>query len=149
MTPKDRFDACMKIAEYGAHNFHGRRNFEWKVTLGFWALLAVSIAFVKQDPAWMAQRPNLLWFAPAGVVGYIIFWLRGIWVANANDKAIANHFLFEAEKILRHPGHMPVKLPAKISGRRWLIGFLTDWSVLFQIITTAFLALIFYLAAHP
>jgi len=50
MTQKDKFDACMKIAEYAVKNFHGRREFEWKVTLGFWALLVASIAFVRNRP---------------------------------------------------------------------------------------------------
>jgi hypothetical protein len=148
MKDKERFDACMEIAKYGSNNFHGRRNFEWKVTLGYWALLAAAVAFVKQNPTWIEQRPYLLWFAPISVLGFIVFWLRGIWVANANDKALGNHFLFEAEKIIHNPDHMPETHPAKITGCRLFIGFLKDWSAWFQIITTGFLALILYLAAR-
>ena len=42
MSPKDRFDACVKLAEMSAQRHDARRQYEWKVSLGLWlALLAV------------------------------------------------------------------------------------------------------------
>jgi len=147
MAEKDKFDACMQIAEYAAKNFHGRREFEWKVTLGFWALLAAAIAFVQHDQQGIVAKAIPHWLVPASVVGFLFFWLRPIWVANDNDKSMAHHFLFEAERILHDPkrtlGHCPPKISVKTI--KWWIGFLTDWSLLFQSITTGFLAVILYL----
>lgn len=95
----------------------------------------------------MAKRPFLLWCIPASVVGFVVLWLRGIWLANANDKLIRDHFLFEAEKILHHPEHVPAIHPERISGTYKYFGFLLDWSAWFQLITAVFLAAICYFSA--
>lgn len=62
-------------------------------------------------------------------------------VANANDKAISDHFMQAADEILRSENHIPAALPPKIPllSCRWLFGFLADWSGLFQSVATAVL----------
>jgi hypothetical protein len=126
---------------------HGRREFEWKVTLGFWAILAAAIAFVQHDQQGIVAKAIPHWFVAVGVVGFAFLWLRPIWVANDNDKSMAHHFLFEAERIMGDPGHGPRPHPSKISvaSLKWWAGFLTDWSAWFQLATTSFLAIILYL----
>jgi len=147
MGDVSKFDACMKIAEYAANNFHGRREYEWKVTLGFWALLAAAIAFVQHDPNGLAAKAIPHWFVPASVIGFAFLWRRPTWVANENDKSMAHHFLFEAERIIHDPNYTPSYHPLKITiiSVKWWIGFLSDWSPWFQLVTTGFLAAILYL----
>ena len=145
---KDKFDACMTLAEYAAKNFHKRREFEWKVTLGSWALLVATIAFVQQNPQGPVATAVPSWSVFLSVIAFAFFWLRATWVANDNDKSLAHHFLYAAEAMLHDPplqtlGKRPPKL--KIWNAKWWFGFLTDWSPWFQLITTGFLATLLYL----
>jgi hypothetical protein len=108
---------------------------------------SAAIVFERQNATWMSQRPFLIWCVPISAVGFAVLWLRGVWVANANDKQLRDHFLFEAVKIFRHADHIPARHPEKISGAYKYFGFLSDWAAWFQLLTTAFLAAVFYLAA--
>jgi hypothetical protein len=79
------------------------------------------------------------------VVLYAVLWLRGTWVANENDKAISIHFMFAADRIIRDPEFVPTKMPPKVTGLRWFLGFLTDWASVFQLATSALLVVLLYL----
>lgn len=137
MEAKDRFDACMKLVTYGTSRFDGRRQYEWKIRLPFWALLVAADAYLPRELfAWIV--------VPLSAVLYEFLFSRGMWVANENDKAFARHFVLEAQKILKHPDHVPTAPPAKVSGLRWWFGFLQDWSHQFQLVTTSFLVSLIY-----
>ena len=41
---KINFDALMALADFRLKRIFNRRDYEWKVTLGLWALLAAGIA---------------------------------------------------------------------------------------------------------
>jgi hypothetical protein len=38
-----KFDDCMKLADYWADSYERRRAVEWKVSLGFWAVLLTGL----------------------------------------------------------------------------------------------------------
>ena len=69
----------MRMADFCYNQFSTRRSYEWKVTLGFWAVILSSIIIseVQPPPLWVAVLIYLL---------YIFGWLRSTWVANDNDK---------------------------------------------------------------
>jgi hypothetical protein len=137
MDTKDTIEACMKQAEYYANLHDHRREYEWKITLGFWAAILASIQVMKgKDVEW--------WVGLILLLGYSFLWLRGIWVANENDKSRARHFRQHAEMLLLDPTHRLSPSPGRVSGGRIVFGFLGDWSMLFQMAATAVLLFLAY-----
>jgi len=94
----------MRQAEFAIGQFNSRRQYEWKVTIGLWALIAAFVAFLR------TQNPQFDQFLILGIIVWILysfFWLRGVWVGNQDDKNWANHYLKEAEKIFNNTDHIP------------------------------------------
>src|SRR5205085_10674015 len=87
MNAKEKFDGCMKIAEFAINNFHGRREYEWKIALGYWTILAAAIASIEKIKS--SVQP---WLIVISSLLFVTLWLRGVWDANANDKNIAFHY---------------------------------------------------------
>lgn len=50
LTDKDKFEAAMKLAEFIFSRIQDRRQYEWKIILGFWALLATAPLYIKSKP---------------------------------------------------------------------------------------------------
>jgi hypothetical protein len=143
MNSKERFEACLKLAEHAQKNFHTRREFEWKVTLAYWALLVAAIASTLHAPIEMAKLPHsaTLFGVWISVLLYAFFWLRGTWVASQNDKLRADHFFNEAEQMI-HSDEKPRHGPPKVTrySCEWCFGFLGDWAPIFQLMTSIGLA---------
>lgn len=137
MNEKERFDACMQQANYGAGRHDGRRDYEWKVTLGLWALIAG--AAIYQD-RWSQRLPLWALFVICALIlgAYGYLWLYPLWKENAIDQAVANHFRVQAARILQDPNHSATDLDfdkVDIS----FSTFLSDWSMRFQLVGTALL----------
>jgi len=137
---------CMKQAAYFAGRWDGRRNFEWKMSLAMWAVLAATIKFlpeIKNFKCWMPIVPVILHS----------MWLYGVWKANQFDKVHGRYFRDHAEKLMRHPevpikwGEIPEPLPATRIKRIW--EFVNDWSMRFQLLTTIVLAAALYWFSRP
>lgn len=137
MTRYEEFEACMRQAEfaYGMHN--GRRQWEWKITLGLWAVILTTIIKEIDIPLWV-------WIFV--VMLYALCWLRPIWIANENNKVWYDHFMTEAAYIIQDENHQIDGYPDKIAGWCKHFGFLRPraWSMIFQMLTTAILAGIAY-----
>ena len=133
MTHKEKIDTCLEQARLAYQMHNDRRQWEWKVTLGLWAVILTTV--VKD----LDVSP---WIWAAIVLLYGILWLRPIWVANENNKSWYDHFMREADVILQDASHEIVPAPGKISGWSCHFGFLYPkaWSMLFQFVTTAILA---------
>ena len=134
-------DACMKQAQYAFTRFDTRRQYEWKFTIGVWTLLALGIR------ALMDKAPRPPQWAAVLVVALHCIWLRGIWVANDNDKRVAAYFRDQAESLLIDSHyvittHSPS--PHVWTERAWWTGFLTDWSDMSQLATTVGLLIFGY-----
>jgi hypothetical protein len=144
MTQSEKFDACMKQADYFAARFDGRREFEWKITLGFWAAILASIQFLKgnaQLQSWQSWQILLVGVTLA--LCFSFFWLKGIWAANESDKRQSFHFRDEAEKVLLDLSHTIAPTPGRIKdGERHWFGFLSDWSIRFQAGATLILVIL-------
>jgi hypothetical protein len=138
MNTHEKFEACMRLAEFSATRHDGRRDYEWKVTLGLWAALVAGIAKFRGE-----TLPTLL--GPLSVLSYAFIWLRGIWVANETDKQLSRHYRSQAEKVLVAPTHSIAARKVRIPWYCWSFGFLFDWSMLFQLIATVALVLLAYL----
>gem|GEM_PF-1046747 len=144
MTPKERFEACVKLAEFSATRWDARRAYEWKLSLGLWALLAAAIHSFRVDtiPLWL----------PLVVFAMYLFWMNNVWWANYLDRMMMRTYREYATKLLNEDGEIHVdkhrpKLP------RWLavhpkinryLGFLVDWATLFQITVTGLLVWLAY-----
>jgi len=77
---KEQFNLLMAQAQYWQKTWNSRPGYEWKVTIGLWTLLVVSVAFMKEEPP--------VWFLIAiGIILFLLYfhWLRGLWNANEDD----------------------------------------------------------------
>ena len=133
MEQKDIANACLQQAEHWYRLFDGRRSFEWKITIGFWVFIVGAInalpEYIKLD--------TIAFFGVIAILLHI-FWLRGIWVANENDKRCMHHFQKEAEKILLNPEYEIKSAPEHITRNDWeyWFGYILDWSIIFQLATS-------------
>lgn len=146
MTSKERFDACMALANFGASRHDGRRQYEYRVSLAYWAFLIAAIGYLKR-PAFSCQIGLI---GAAAFLLYTFVWLRGAWVANCDDKRFSFHFSGEAQKILRDARHIPHDRPEFIKrpSGRWLYGFLFDWAMVLQVALSGILTFTLY-ATEP
>ncbi len=48
MNQKEQFESLMKVAEFNIGRFDKRREFSWKIALGFWGAILGSVAVVSQ-----------------------------------------------------------------------------------------------------
>lgn len=129
---KDKFDANMALAQFGASRWDQRRNIEWRVTFGIWALLAASAAIKEIKPP--------LWAGPLLFFVYVFFWLRGLWLANEADRILMRLYLNRAQSLLRSEPPIGLRTPKDTS---WC-SFLGDWAMWFQAISTGVLIFMVY-----
>jgi len=137
-TPKDRYDACMTQANYSIQRYTSRRDLDWKIDFGIWALLLAlgnlalnsRPAAVGASGAWAVAALYLA--APAILlVLYTCFHIRIVWLHNEYDQERANHFLRQAQDILANPLHVFErynKTPQDFieSSTKRIFGFLKD-----------------------
>jgi len=147
MEDNDRFDALMKLADFFSGRHDARREFEWKVTLGLWAVILGAISY-HEKLHW--PRVLCLPIIPlASVMTFIIyyrFWLRPLWTKNVLDRDQAFDALEQAKKVLINAGHEPVFRSRSSIDVSWCL-FLKDWSMFFQAIATALLLVVFCVIA--
>jgi hypothetical protein len=144
MTPEERFDASIKLAEFSAGRWDARRSYEWKLSLGLWALLAAAIHSFRVDhiPAWL----------PLASIGLYVFWMNNIWWSNYLDRMMMRAYREHCTDLLNQAGPVYLQL-YKPKLARWLaehprtnrfLGVFADWSSLFQIVVTSVLIFLAY-----
>jgi hypothetical protein len=144
---KEQFESCLKMAEYSHRQFDGRRQYEWKITLAFWVAM---LTILHKDWIGAVPRVCLGWWVGAWFL-FSWLWLRGIYVANRNDKIREKQFYeLAAYKIT---GNLPRKIECKcrclnrLQQWTWFefcFGFLTNWSAQFQMAVTAAIMYVAY-----
>ncbi len=136
MTPKEQFDACMKQADFLTQKVYNRQGYQWKVTLGLWALIAAFVNF-----AWGKSTTIPSWLFAVVWLGYGFLWLRGIWTHNHDDQIRGWHYRDRAADILVTGATEVAEEPVLTTPKnlRWWFGFLTNWSHVFEFLTTAVL----------
>ncbi|MGH6771257.1 MAG: hypothetical protein ACRECO_19805 [Xanthobacteraceae bacterium] len=90
---KDRFDACIKLAEFWSARADTRRQFEGRIVLGFVAFMTLIIVYTPRD---MYTKTSV----GIGIAAYILLFLRGNWIASTKDKEQAWYFEEAAESVL-------------------------------------------------
>lgn len=147
-SEKDRFDSCMKQADFFCQRVYNRQQYQWKVTLGLWALIAagVSVSWEKS----IALSPLVVAAVP---LMYGFLWLRPVAFHNLNDQISAAHFRNQAEIILTKRASTTMPKPPKMTCKdwEWWLGFFCNWAHFFEFTTTASLmtAAFFILRQHP
>jgi len=120
----------LELCRWASDRSDKRRSYQWKITLGFWAvLLASTTGHVDFQPAAISAA----WWALVWL-GFTFLWLRGTWVASENDKNRAEEYLKLATG--RKTEHVD---PPKIHPSQWRFwfGFLPTWAAPFQSLATA------------
>jgi hypothetical protein len=149
MDQTQRFDALMKVADFWTGRHDTRRDFEWKVTLGLWAVILGGISY-HEKLGW----PRLVCMPVFPVVSAAVFllywrgWLRPLWVRNAQDRSQAFNAVEEAKKVLLDESHSPKLLKHTDIDTSWHL-FITDWSMSFQSVATIILLVLFCCITRP
>jgi hypothetical protein len=137
LTPKEQVEAWSKLLKHSAERFDARRGFEWKISLGLWAVLLGLAQFLKAAggapvPAWP--------FALISAV-YGLLWLPGLWQASDNDKNLINYSRRQVETLLGVVHEDAAKeFPIKNGGLRHRLQSFKDWSIQFQFAATCCLS---------
>jgi hypothetical protein len=131
---KRRFDALMKLADFRRERQANRRQHEWKVTVGLWALLAAGIAYPPKCPIWA-----LVFALIVVVIAHAFLWVRWVWVGSTKDAKLAFFYAEHAEKMAL-PGSPDPEQRFEMDLCRELFGFLGEAGCWFQIIATILLA---------
>jgi len=127
---QDRFEAYLKLADFYIARFDGRREYEWKVTLGFWAAILGSAATFR-ELAGKLELGDLLYIAIAIFFAHWL-WLWSVWRAHRFDKNVAFAFSREAAKLLN----------AEPEEFKRIDPFCLPPAMVFQLFTTALILII-------
>jgi hypothetical protein len=139
MDDKDRFDRFVALANFRLRRWDARRNYEWKISLGLWGLLAASAYYIP-------IKPNMCVVSALLIIvffTYVIFWSLPILVRNDEDMDTAFYYMKQAETVLDINVDAPEKPKQRLTifqyfmnPKRWSINSGT-WAPFFQIVATA------------
>jgi hypothetical protein len=141
----DKASMLIELAKLAASRHDERRKYEWKVSFAFWGLIIAAMFKKNNLPAicpWVGIVVGI-----GLVVLYAFLWIRGVWVANQSDKNESRHFINQALLAIRDENYQPSDPPPKInhSSRLFWVGFLCDWAMLFHLIVTIAVVVVFFL----
>lgn len=144
LSPKEKFDACMKLADFFRELWESRRGYEWKIAFGLWGLLAAATVTLR-------GRGGLPGYMVVVIVLVFEFgWLWNLWDRSDKEKKAGKHYRAQAEEIMIDPSHEVAlydwKEQSPFRAKIW--EFATDWSMQFQLIVTLLLALAAYHFNH-
>ena len=137
----------MRLADFWTGRHDARREFEWKVTLGLWAVILGGISY-HEKLGW----PRLLCLPLLPVASAVVFvlyyrlWLRPLWVRNMKDRDQGFRALEEAKKVLQDDKYVPILHDHNVVDISWH-RFVKDWAMVFQAAATALLLTLFALIA--
>jgi hypothetical protein len=143
MTNKERCDALIKLAELKSDIREKRREIEFKVSIGLWALTAGAVAYLKGRPLWWS-----LTFLVVIVLIHSLLWVRTHFNSSERDAQELYFYAGHALEIVlpgsnaRKPGSMLPMPKFKI----W--DFLKHEPCWFQVGVTPVLGIIVILASR-
>jgi hypothetical protein len=143
MDPKDRFDAFMKLADFRAMRWNVRRQVEWKVSLGLWAVMIVSAYSFKSKP----PECLLIIFLLSIFLMHTIL-ISQLLVRSRQDINMAFYYIDHAEHVL-FPQMIPRERPRRVdtmSGKERLVEFVrTDvLAAIGQMAATGIISVVVY-----
>jgi hypothetical protein len=145
---KHDFDAYTKLADYWADSYERRRQVEWKISLGFWAVILSGV--VNSDKLHGVWSSWFAWLSLLAWAVYVILWLVPNMQKNERDKRLSCYYLAiavscnalsESAKLTKFAakggllGEVNVSNPATTPPLSWLRAY----SIFFHAITTALL----------
>jgi hypothetical protein len=139
---RNMFDGCLKLAEYWATRYEGRRQFEWKVTLAWWGLIVLAVHYVHSGV--LRSLPSCQYtilsvsFALILLFSFVGLWLYPLSRANARDKEKSFAAAYSAQGILLNSEAQP-KLMTNEKVDVSVKTFTKDWAMRFQAFTTLLL----------
>jgi hypothetical protein len=90
-----RFDDLMKLLDFRMKRIVSRRDHEWKVTIGLWALLAAGILELRiYDLCSLA-------FGLVAIFVMHVFWIRSHWIHSKEDSNISFYYADRAAECAR------------------------------------------------
>jgi hypothetical protein len=138
MEPKDQYDCCAKLAELAFRSFDARRENQWKLSVGLWALILLTTKFL-----FRSGHPSLYLCVGTAllVVALHASFVCGVWTKNAYDEKVHYYFRRKCAEILDgHPFDATDPPEAIEIQAFWRAIF--NGSSLFQITTTVLLSAI-------
>lgn len=153
--PSDNSSFYLEFAKYASAREMKRRDFEWKMSIGFWAALTTPLWSDSYQTSRMFDMfeklgviANLA-FAVIALVVYSGVWLYPLWRANQNDKKLMEFgwktALSEKDSLMDIPDFVPGEYPYPVPGCSGC--FLRSPFVWSHIAFTGFFLLLF-VAAH-
>jgi hypothetical protein len=142
MTDKERFDALMKLAELQSSIRDKRREIEWQVSIGLWAITGGAVAYLKGH----SVRWSLVLLATIALM-HSWLWIRTNYNSSERD-AKQIYYYMEHALLIVHPGSVASpgdRLPSPKFGA-W--AFLKHQPIWFEIAVTPVLGLIVILASR-
>lgn len=120
MSPKDRIDALMKLADFRLTRWKTRADAEWKISLAFWGFLLAATSLKNKPPQGFG------WWLAAIVLAYIVLWVFQIWRRNERDHREAFRYADAAEEILMGRPPLPFR-----TGLPWALVFQAVTGIMF------------------
>jgi hypothetical protein len=86
---KDRTAVLDAHAKLAYDSWNKRREYEWKLTIGFWSVLVLPVGFTVRE-----VRVDPMGYSIVALAAFALYlnWLRGIWCANEFDRQQPFHF---------------------------------------------------------
>ena len=139
-SPKERFDACMKLAEFWSARADARRLFESRMIFGFCALMVAIIVY-------LPRNAFSIFFVICTLAAFVLLFMRGNWAAATKDKAQAWYFVDAAIEMVADPTFKVNKLSKEKMFKEKLLWrfFFEDWSQEVQIGIVTLFGLAFWL----
>jgi hypothetical protein len=140
LTPSERIDICLRLADIYSQRRKDRQDFEWRVTLSLWSLIVLVVAFSHQYNFHLTFQTKA-WVAWGVLFVTAFFWFRPMALAHRRDANKIWHYVDEAECTLQNASHQIASCTKKISASFKIAGFLfpSSWGQLFQFFATILL----------
>ncbi len=138
MTRNELFEAYLKIGNFWAKRHDERRQYEWKLTIGLWAIIVAGL--VQPDKLRVLPETAIRLTLLGIWILYCFGWLLPLWERNNSDKRQALDAIEECNKLLDDASYQPrpPKRPKKPPVRK----FIGDWAMRFQALATGVLLLL-------
>jgi hypothetical protein len=101
MTDKEKLDSLKSLADYWADSYERRRQVEWKVSLGFWAVILGGI--LKNDKLVEIWSVACVAWSVGLWLSYVFIWLVPIQLKNRRDKVLSYYYINQARVLLQLP----------------------------------------------
>jgi len=127
----EQLEVLMRQADFHIIRFDKRREYSWKIALGFWGAILGAATLLQNTFLTTCE----IYVGAGATIALHAIWLYGVFKADQKDKWVAFQCRDKSLEIINKSLSAPIKHPKPSHDRR----FMEDWSVIFQILTTILL----------